>query len=504
MNIKGYILFFVVLSLCVFDGTAQIKPGLEGLKNNREYMELLEKGQKLTLKQDSLAQIIEVKKANFQNSEITDEQKLDLTNEILNLESGLFDIRSEQGLINSKTSAIEQDFILANMINNNTPSQEENTAVSDDSTTDVLQSDKVQLELTKSELLQLSRLKEADKNISVAFDSIKVYKERLDTIKKYYLQTADIITGDSLLAEFKSTSSTISATDFNSTKLWNEIYTFEIELYNRLLDKFLAPSEVIEQLNEKSRNTRSQESTLELQYIAPSISKSIRQKLLVMDYEKELARVLNLDAALESIDKKKSSIQVDAYDIDKISIPVQDFVLYQDIKRTKSDSHSKDKPIKELVIPTRGELHKVELFTYTTPPTNFATFKYISPIEKQKLPNGKTRYWAGSFETAKQAENESKTLNKLGLKTSVASWKDGVNLTDYTLNLGQFEVTFKNYTTTIKEMLQANFPNITTQSDEDANGSTLYKVGPFNTRKEATMAASFIGEEAEILIIYDI
>ncbi|MEG1934829.1 MAG: hypothetical protein RR141_02455, partial [Rikenellaceae bacterium] len=95
MNFKYFIVLILFLLTYSNSGFSQVKARVEGLKNNQSYMQLMEQEYKLNVAQDSIVKLIDQKKTILKAA--NDDGKVKLTNEILNLEGKLFEVRSQLG-----------------------------------------------------------------------------------------------------------------------------------------------------------------------------------------------------------------------------------------------------------------------------------------------------------------------------------------------------------------------------------------------------------------------
>lgn len=493
----------MTVSLVVFSSElfSQVKPRVEGLEDNVEYMALMEEQYSLEKSQDSILQAISKKKEGF--SQLSDEEALDATNVIINMEGALFEIRSKLGISKDKSGVIEQEFIIAGLERGDVVLEQSDVIEENLTDTDVLKSDIVKGEVPED--VYKIMLTEADvvKSIDSDFKLLSGKVALLKDIKASYITEGDMIIGDSLAMAFDSIALMVRLLNDEATEKWDVIYSAKKDQYSVLLDRFGAPSTVIERLNDESRNVRNEEANIELSFMASNISKYIRQRKLMMLYERELAAVLKMNAAYSTISDAMNKLDIEGYDIANITLPMQDMILYKPLTRITAQAHTSANPPTELIVPTKGELHKVEITTTAKKLIYFGALSRVSPVEYQELQSGKYRYWAGSYKTLEEAEAAVKTLAKYSIRTKVASWKDGVNSADSTLNVGAFKVEIPFYTTTAIAVVEEMAPGKQIESVEETIGAdtkTKYYVTLFKTRKEAAVIASLI-DGAEVVYV---
>ena len=491
--------FLLCLSFASFaiQGFSQAKARVEGLKDNQEYMSLMKGLYQLEIEQDSVLSLISEKKKTL--SGMDELQVIEATNDILDTEGVLFEIRSKLGNIKNKSSIIEQEYIISSLESGAITSTEDDLLKENNTDTDILKTSRIKNEIPAdiyTLILTGDNVKAGiERDFRLLMDKVGVLSELISK----YTTVGDKIVGDSLESLFEDVNRNIKILDVNATKNWNRVYETQIDQYNRLLDKFSAPSPVVDRLNEKSRQVRNEEANIDINFMAPSISKYNRQRSLVMQYEKEIADILNLSAASEFLKESINKVDLTYYDVKRVYLPMQDMIEYLPLSRASSKAHSAKNLPTELVIPTRGEMHKVEIGTYTNKLTTVKS--HISPAEYLKLDSGKYRYWAGSYKTLEEAQAASKALSKIGVKSKVASWKDGVNSVDSTLNVGKFKIEIPFYTTTIIDIVERVSPGKEINKKENKDGAESYEITLFTTRGEAENLAALIGSEAKIVMV---
>lgn len=497
MNLRlTYVILFIILSSSL-NGFSQVKARVEGLKENPTYMELMEQEHELNAKQDSIVKLIEDKKVVLRNA--ADADKVKLTNEVLTLEGKLFEVRSQLGSVGSKSAVMEQEYIIANIESGKISTDSSDQYVDETKLRNFMSSSKLKGEISDTETKIITKTKQLDAQIVSSVRDIALKTIDAKSIYDAFIVNGDKIIADSLTAAHNAVIDEINKIDENAVQQWDEIYNTKLDIYNRLLDKFGVDRQVIDRLNETSREMRSGESDIDAQYIAPNISKYVRQRKLILEYEKELSTLLNLTGAADSVTTEMKRIDVTKYDISKSVLPLQETIIYTPISRVTANAHTASNPPKGLTIPTKGELYKIELGTFAKPLTSYTSLNRVSPAEYLELNDGKYRYWAGSYKTLEEAETASKNLNKLGLKTKVAAWKDGVNTLDPSLSVGEYKIKITRFTTELKALLAKEAPDKDIIKSTDENGNTIYNIGIFPTKTDAVRVADLIGDDAQLI-----
>lgn len=420
MKLRFFILSILLLVVAFsVKSTAQVVARFSGLESDSVYMSLLSQEKQYVVEQDSLNIVIKEKRAQISSAD--DTQKEALSSEIMNLENKVFDIRGILGELSTKTASIEKKFLLNNM--NNSVKEEVPDVVStenkfliknryfksaiDKSEYDIIvNSDKIETEI---ELLASS--------ISKLYDD---YKLNNDNFRNAGSKTD----ADSLVIVIDSLGTEIVKLDTKVGEVWSHLYQTKVDSYNILLDK-MALYDKIESLGNKSRDERSKISDVQSTVVDTQLSGYLRGKLLLNEYELELAKSRNLSLAKDSITSVMKDVDVSKYDFKIIDVPNWIFIDYEPAIIGTTTIYNENNPIPELVVPTVGEVYKIKLGTYVKKQTAYHIFRKISPIELREEAEGKVSYFAGSYKTYEEAKKMNDRLVRYGMKVSVVRWKDG-------------------------------------------------------------------------------
>lgn len=263
----------------------------------------------------------------------------------------------------------------------------------------------------------------------------------------------------------------------------------------------MANSDILNYLNNLGRDVRSEVGEFNHKFLAPNISKSQREQNLLLEYEKSLSNFLQLSLATELLEKELKSDSKNRYDIDKIQLPSQDMVIFTPFERVLSKAHSDENPPKLLTVPTNGELHKIQIGVYSKKPTSYVSFYRVSPMEYLVAENGKYYYFAASYKTLSEAQTASRSLNRLGMKTTVASWKDGKSENNL-LNIDGYKIIITNFTTSVRSLIEKELPLMEIVSEQNEDGDTIFTVGNFNVKSDADDIVEKIGSGAEVAPVF--
>ena len=108
---KFFIVQLLMLATVVTAAAQDIRPRIAGLENNERYMALLRDDAQMQQREDSLVTAVNRMRDAYRKNPSGSIS----TDEILALESGIFDVRNRRGRITAEISAIEQQWVLDNI-----------------------------------------------------------------------------------------------------------------------------------------------------------------------------------------------------------------------------------------------------------------------------------------------------------------------------------------------------------------------------------------------------
>ena len=494
MKLNKSIHIFVIFLCCLYKpGQAQDNSALE---NNNAYTTLLEQEKTLSKQQDSIQQIISQKRDALAKDE---QNRNKYTTEITNLETILFDIRAQLGKIASQLNALEQEYILKNLNNENASNENDPSAIQHKH---LLANKFMKDNISKEEMAIMNMSPQKISELkALGEEYLQLYEEK-KVLANNYQNAPDKQRADSILLLWDQTLKSCKQLESDFSAIWEPVYSLKYDVYRRLLDKISAPTQLTETLNEKSRNIRSEESEAKSLYDSAPLAMYPAQCLLMTEYESALAEQLGLSQAKDSLNKVISSIDKNMYALSPIHLSQMKFVNFIPITIGGEKVHNEENPIPELTVPTKGSLFKIEMATYSKEPTSYSVFKKVYPIEYTILPDGKYRYYAGSYNNREEAVKANTRLRQYGFKARVIEWKDGYELDENGKPIipipisDAYRVVFPEMTDAIRKIVADSDKEL---SRIDVDGKTMYAVGLFNEQSEAQAIASQIGSSAQII-----
>ncbi|MFI3267922.1 MAG: hypothetical protein R3Y51_04300 [Rikenellaceae bacterium] len=495
MKLNIFIFSLYITAVFSFECTAQVNARFSELAGDTTYMSLLTKEKELIAKQDSLNTIIKEKRSEIASADT--DLKESLSSEIMSLENQVFDIRGTIGELSTKTASIEKLFLLNNM--NTIKTETVESEIESEEKRFLVKNDyfKSALEVSEYNIIVNSQITEA--KIDVLADQItkayNIYKQNND-----YFRTAGSKTeADSLIEVIDSLKMVILELDNKVGSIWSKLYQTKLDAYNVLLDK-MGKYDEIENFGNKSRNERNKISEIQSVVIDPSLSSYLRGNLILNEYELALANARNLTLAKDSISQKMKNIDVAKYDFMALEVPDWTFIEYEPAIIGTTTIYNTNNPIPDLVVPTVGELYKINLGTYVKKQTAYHIFRKVSPIELREEAEGKVTYFAGSYKTYEEAKKMNDKLARYGMKVSVARWKDG-NQVSEDGSIIDVKPAGDGYNVVISELSDETLTIIKEKAEdkEVMKNTEGYSIGLFDSYDTAKSLADEIGNGAKVI-----
>lgn len=479
------------------------KARIAGLERNEDYMQLLRRQSQLKASEDSIVSLIGRSRQSFENSPERDK----LGEEIVRLESELFEIRNRMGRMTAQIAAIEQDYIINHM---------------DDAPADISGGEGVRTlfanpffseNLPKNDIALFTITPKIEPEVGKIDKRIAALYDQLTTVRRQYDAATDQDVIDSLSVRSGELKEQIEQVDALMERLWLEIYHRKLDNYLVLIDKIGTIDRLqLEQLDQESRQVRRAEG-LAGEQLAPLVATYPLQKKLALDYEITMAQALGLRLAEDSLKTEagKYSAETAAKQMTYPDIPFapRNLVVYSAIEKTEDAArrnYTTVEDVPELHVPKKGIYYTVQIALYTTRPKGIEAFKGMTPVMCQKLSNGQTRYLAGGFRAYSDAQTAASQMVRAGFRASVIAFADGKSTTalkakvletsarqttekggtgGYTIEIVPAELRLP---TAMREVITSRAPGKTIVRSSSGS-EVIYSVGGFATQTEAEEVA---------------
>lgn len=479
--------------------------GAARLESNREYMALMEEDRALQVRQDSVAHAMEQRRAELRANP---DARARLSDEILKLEMQIFELRSTRGRLVDRINELEQEWVLAQL--ENEPQQDadwstepasqlqlysqgpirrnlvENSYFRDNLPADDYRS------LLEAQRLELQAVAMADRylsNYETLSKLARAYEK--ESKEEVALETFDQF--QTLQLENQQLADSLSA-------VWNYIFDNKSYAYGYVLDK-LNHDRVLEVQERRLSEAMQQLAELRGQTASDALADYGLRKPVAVDYEMDVARMLGLDTARDSLMQERTRVRGWEFKRPKIAMKRRSFIDYEALGFSNTPRYSAQHPIPECRIYERGTIYRILLGRFSAK-RPVSTFKGTFPLSCLLDADKKWNYYAGGFATLAEAEDAQKRLKEKGfLKPEIVVWTDGSprnlsQLADEGALLYRVEIE----TETLSDELRAAIASAAADPEISKVGQK-FVVGPLGDRETADAVAAAVREADDRLEI---
>ena len=409
--------------------TAEPRPSR--LEDDRQYVALLEEDKALQSQQDSIVRAMENLRIQLRTNPA---ERSRISEEILRLETRIFEIRSAKNRVVDRINALEQEWVLAQLEGSDTLVE----AVWQEATTTEAH---VVFEGPKSRNLvynsyfrenlpeaDYAALIEAQRLEGQAEEFATRYLVRYDTLSmlaRSYAEATDEKEAAAIYERFGALAESNRSLADSLAATWNYIFDNKSYAYGYLLDKFGCEQQLEEQ------ETRLSEAMLQLAELrdktaSDQVADYFLRKEVSVDSEVEVARLLGLDAACDSLMQAAARLKEVDFRRPKIEVEERFFIDYEPIAFSTIPKYTALHPIPECRIYERGTIYRILLGTFSTKRAA-SLFKGTYPLSYRIDDAKKWNYYAGGFATLAEAEAAQQQLKEKGfIRPEIVVWTHGV------------------------------------------------------------------------------
>lgn len=417
-GLKNIILITAVFTIITAFGNGHsVKARITGLESDSLYMSLLTEESALKNREDSLVSAVEQKRSVFSIDTTNRAQK---AQEIVSLENQLFSVRSDLGIIVSRTNIIEQEFLMNNVRSNEPSNGEISGSLADFYRKNISESD-------YKNLLKNKKIEEECELL--AQDFLKNY-QTMFVISAVYDSTKTQFEADSIMNIYKNYEARNNELVNAMIEKWEASFEENSYILSLLLDKQNKLAE-LNRINETYKAEKIPADEME-ETMSVVFAEYPAQKKLLLGYNILLAESLGLKSTVDSLEEVRKKIIPAQYAVDKIDLRPKEFVKYAGINIENPSPYNTSNPIPNIEIPKKGKLYSITVGTFSNKAA-VSTFRNTAPVYVEKLRQGGFRYYIGLYRTFGAAfEDTQKAKDEIGFRRpEVVVWENGVykNLT---------------------------------------------------------------------------
>lgn len=405
-----------------------VEPRIAGLENNAEYMSLL--GQDALLQQREDSTVNAVAQLRRQLRENPSQRQL-YSQQILQLESRIFEIRNAKGRLIDRINTIEQEWVLASLngVSPTTAPVQTNPAVSIPDSLKVrnlVDNLYFREHLAEADYAALRRAQQLEpraegyvkrflsnyatlKDLSESYAAVETEAEAMEIYGRLNaLQGVNRVLADSL------------------SEVWNYIFDNKNYAYGYILDE-LDQEEILSREEEALSQVARQRTELRGTTASDAVTDYFLRKRVIVDYETSVAEVLSLDAARDSLRGVAAQLSgTDYARLPRIDVAERYFLDYDSVAFSSHPKYSYQHPIPECRVYANGTIYRILLGTFNTKRA-VATFRGAYPLFYLVNEAGKWCYYTGGFATLEEAQEAQKLLKEHGfVRPEIVVWTDGV------------------------------------------------------------------------------
>ena len=402
-----------------------VEARIAGLENNEEYMSLLRRDAQLQVREDSIMHVVSGMRHRL-HDEPDNRQRY--TQEILRLESLIFDLRTAKGRLIDRINAIEQEWVLANL---NSASASEPSSAAEVTIPDSLKVRNLVYNSYFRDCLapeDYAALRRAQRMEPQAVDYVNRFLVNHGTATDLAEAYAAARTEGEALEihdRFEALERQNAGLADSLSTLWNYIYDNKSYAYSYVLDR-LGEEEILSREEELAARASRQMTTLRGETASDAVADYFLRKRVIVDYEEQVARVLGLTAAADSLRGVAGQLETVDFRLPKVRIAERSFLDYDTVAFSSHPKYTYQNPIPECKVYANGTIYRILLGTFNTKRAA-ATFRGAYPLFYLINDAGKWCYYTGGFATFDEAEAARKLLKEHGfIRPEIVVWADGV------------------------------------------------------------------------------
>ena len=405
-----------------------VEARIAGLENNEEYMSLLREDARLQMQADSIVDAVARLREQLREDP---DQRQRYSQEILQLESRIFEVRNAKGRLIDRINTIEQEWVLANLDSGVPVSGGAGTAASVARIPDSLKvRNLVDNPYFREHLAEADyeALRKAQRLELRAADYVNRFMSNYGTLSELAESYAAVETEAEAMEIFDRLTALqrLNGTLADSLSgVWNYIFDNKSYAYGYILDE-LDRDEILSREEDALSAAMQRLSELRGTIESDAVADYFLRKRVIVGYETSVAEVLALDAARDSLRGVAEQLASADFQLPRIDVAERYFLDYDSVAFSSKPVYTYQNPIPECKVYANGTIYRILLGTFNTKRAA-STFRGAYPLFYLINGKGKWCYYTGGFATLEEAETAQKVLKEHGfLRPEVVVWTDGV------------------------------------------------------------------------------
>lgn len=428
--IRKFGLFAGAVLLCAAALRAQqptVEARIAGLEGNAEYMSLLEEDARLQMREDSVVNAVEEMRRQLRGNPAEGRR---LADEILELESRIFEIRTAKGRLIDRINAIEQNWVLANL--NGTAAAPAESSKPDvpaipetQKVRNLVENAWFRSELPEPDYAALRRAQQLETQASLCAERYFSNYETLGQLAEAYREAAAEAEAVEIYDRYKALAGVNRTLADSLSEVWSYVFDNKSYAYGYLLDKMGKEEMLVRQEEEGAKIARTA-AALSGETVSDEIVDYFLRKRLLVSYETALAELLGFAQAADSLYGVSERLAAIEYCRPPQELTERCFLVYENVEFPSTPKYNAHNPIPECRVYARGTIYRILLGTFNAK-RPVSAFRGVAPLSCLENDEGRWCYYAGGFATRQEAEEAQALLKKRGFaRPEIVVWSDGV------------------------------------------------------------------------------
>lgn len=340
-------------------------------------------------------------------------------------------------------------------------------------------------------------LRKADKEEQNTIDLIADYMQHYDKmvmLQLEYERTDRESKADSIIVELEQERKLAKRIEANIEEHWQSVIDNKNYIYNLAMEKE-NNLDVVTQAESKLSAAMQQCSEEQGAYESDVLASYYRRKLYMLEYEEQVAKALHLTMAKDSLQKARTQLVGENYQLPIVRIKRRAFIEFEPLKVIKPTIYNYKNPIPQTKIYDFGTVFRIRIGIFTNRP-NLSALRGITPLSyTNAYHNGKYAYYVGGFRTLEEAREGVLYLRKIGFRDPIpVVWVDGKYYSDIAewqkQNQSGFNIEISG-ATTLPPTVKAHI-SLRDESLQISRIGETFVIGTFTDKESATKLISEI------------
>lgn len=484
-----------------------VEPRIAGLENNAEYMSLLGEDAQLQIREDSIVHAVAQLRQQLREDP---SQRQRYSQEILQLESRIFEIRNAKGRLIDRINTIEQAWVLANL-DAGTPAtgsaQTEAVVTIPDSlkVRNLVDNRYFRDHLAEADYAALQRAQSLEPRAEGYVNRFRANYDTLTQLAEAYAAVTTEAEAMEIYERLNALQGVNRVLADSLSETWNYIFDNKNYAYGYILDE-LGQEEILTREEDALSQASRRLSELRGTTASDAVTDYFLRKRVLVDYEEAVAGVLSLDAARDSLKGVAARLAESDFRMPRIDVAERYFLDYDSVAFSSTPKYSYQNPIPECKVYANGTIYRILLGTFNTKRA-VSTFRGAYPLFYLINDENKWCYYTGGFATLEEAQEAQTRLKEHGfIRPEIVVWTDGA-MRNLSRDPEAQQLSFRMEITgreALSEEVKREIAQTAAGHELSRVGQQLFIVGGFNDRAEADRLADSIRQldpELEIKVV---